>query len=276
MRNLLFCLTILINNLCFAQSAVIMPPQVPVFFNIGSYALTPAAKHTLDSLLYADAIPPNRIISVVGYADVLGDEEINKTLSQNRSNAVAAYLSKMGVDSAQIEKISGEGEIARAETETGYAKDRRVTIFLGDTRQKDKIEWSEDGTLIGTIYFKYKTVSIIPKSGKMLDSLVSVLKANSKMKIHVNGYVCCYNYDGLGMKQYNTLKSTRYTDTARINGATRICDKRTQTISAYLIGKGIPAGRIKQQSFGYLKNKKLPNGDDVHGHDRVEIRGVLE
>lgn len=253
-----------------------MPPQVHVFFNIGSYDLAPAAKHTLDSLVYADAIPPNRIISVVGYADVLGDEEINKTLSQNRSDAVAAYLSKMGVDSTQIEKISGEGEIVRPEIETGYPKDRRVTIFLGDIRQKDKIEWNEEGTLIGTVYFKYTTVSILPKSGRILDSLVSVLKANPKMKIHVNGYVCCYNYDGLGMKQYNKLRSTRYTDTARINGATRICDKRTQAISAYLIGKGIPAARIKQQSFGYLKNKKLPNGDDVHGHDRVEIRGLVK
>ncbi|HEY1031705.1 MAG TPA: OmpA family protein [Flavipsychrobacter sp.] len=276
MRNLLLCLTLLINNLCFAQSGATMPPEVHVFFNVGSYDLTPAAKHTLDSLVYADAIPPNRIISVVGYADVLGDEEINKTLSQNRSDAVAAYLSKMGVDSTQIEKISGEGEIVRPETETGYPKDRRVTIFLGDIRQKDKIEWNEDGTLIGTVYFKYTTVSILPKSGRILDSLGSVLKANPKMKIYVNGYVCCYNYDGLGMKQYNKLRSTRYTDTARINGATRICDKRTQAISAYLIGKGIPAGRIKQQSFGYLKNKKLPNGDDVHGHDRVEIRGIVK
>ena len=70
------------------------------------------------------------MIEVVGHTDSIGSDAVNNRISKERADAVAAYLSAQGVQSARIETL-GAGKsypIASNDTEAGRAQNRRVEI----------------------------------------------------------------------------------------------------------------------------------------------------
>lgn len=73
-------------------------------------------------------------IRVTGHTDSLGDEEYNQRLSEQRAEAVQAYLIDKGVKSERI-RTDGRGEaapVASNKTAPGRAQNRRVEIeFVG-------------------------------------------------------------------------------------------------------------------------------------------------
>lgn len=76
-------------------------------------------------------------IEVHGYTDNTGDVENNLALSQARANAVRTWLEKVSSDSFPADRfvaVKGHGAadpIASNDTDTGRAKNRRVTVVLG-------------------------------------------------------------------------------------------------------------------------------------------------
>lgn len=78
------------------------------------------------------AANPNKKLSVVGYADNVGQVEKNQILSENRASSVKDQLISKGIDGSKIVS-SGMGvkdPIADNNTSEGRAKNRRVTIQL--------------------------------------------------------------------------------------------------------------------------------------------------
>jgi outer membrane protein OmpA-like peptidoglycan-associated protein len=114
--------------------------MLSVYFDFDSAVLTPAAKAKLDvvaSKLKADAMVKS--VRIVGYADELGNNSYNQGLSQRRSDAVARYLSGMGVNVGGGLEIRGLGETSshsQCKNVRGAAlkaclwRDRRVEIEL--------------------------------------------------------------------------------------------------------------------------------------------------
>lgn len=104
-----------------------------VFFETGRDELSTAARRQLD--IVANELRSNPELSTVieGFADVSGDEERNRELSERRANTVREYLSSRGVDAERLEAV-GLGEnypVASNETPTGRAANRRVEISTG-------------------------------------------------------------------------------------------------------------------------------------------------
>ncbi len=99
-------------------------------FVVDSATLTAEARATLDQV--ADAIkarPDVASMSVIGHTDSTGSEAYNKRLSEQRANAVAAYLRSVGAKSRFITSGSGELQpIADNSTEEGRARNRRVEL----------------------------------------------------------------------------------------------------------------------------------------------------
>ncbi len=89
-----------------------------------------SSKAHLDAVLSGLQQTPTANIELSGHTDNKGEEEVLKTLSEDRANAVKQYLVDNGIDEARITAI-GYGSslpIADNETEEGRAKNRRTEI----------------------------------------------------------------------------------------------------------------------------------------------------
>lgn len=67
---------------------------------------------------------------LIGHADVRGETGHNFVLGQKRAGSVSEYLTKKGLEQARINTMS-KGEMEATGTdEEGWARDRKVEIFL--------------------------------------------------------------------------------------------------------------------------------------------------
>jgi outer membrane protein OmpA-like peptidoglycan-associated protein len=106
-------------------------PLASVYFERGSFAISPEQQEKLRAAMTSYDVHQIRF-EVTGYADPLGTVPKNKTLSQQRADAVRHALSTLGVDEARIvasgmgiEKLSTQPVIADEER----PESRRVDIY---------------------------------------------------------------------------------------------------------------------------------------------------
>lgn len=103
-----------------------------VLFKSGKSTVLPAARRKLLEVAAVLRGAPERRTSVEGYTDTDGDEAANQLLSQDRADAVRAFLVSQGVAAEKVSAI-GYGEsrpIATNDTVEGRANNRRVEIVL--------------------------------------------------------------------------------------------------------------------------------------------------
>ena len=96
------------------------------------YTIATKSNKSLDQIASMLTADPNLKVTVAAYTDNVGSDEDNKTLSQNRADAVKAYLVSKGVKDTQI-TATGYGEeqpIADNGTAAGRTKNNRVEIKL--------------------------------------------------------------------------------------------------------------------------------------------------
>lgn len=79
--------------------------SVTVYFTKGSFELSNAAKASLDK------IGQNGVVDVKGFADEVGSEKFNQTLSEKRAKAVADYLTNRGLKVNSVEAFGETGDI---------------------------------------------------------------------------------------------------------------------------------------------------------------------
>jgi peptidoglycan-associated lipoprotein len=69
---------------------------------------------------------------IIGHADPRGETEYNLGLGQKRAGSVSNYLNAKGLERGKLE-TSSRGEMeASGDDEEGWAKDRRVELFLAE------------------------------------------------------------------------------------------------------------------------------------------------
>ncbi len=101
-----------------------------ITFPVDSYAIQPQFQQTLNEVARTLGSYDQTYVDVLGHTDSTGSDAYNQTLSINRAQAVANYLSSRGVVSARL-GVRGYGEsapIASNDTEMGRAQNRRVEI----------------------------------------------------------------------------------------------------------------------------------------------------
>ncbi len=107
-----------------------MPSEVT--FAVNSSNLDPAFRSTLDKVAATLTEYEKTYVDVLGHTDSTGSDAYNQTLSEQRANIVAAYLSGRGVKQARL-ATKGYGESqprASNTTEEGRSQNRRVEIRL--------------------------------------------------------------------------------------------------------------------------------------------------
>jgi outer membrane protein OmpA-like peptidoglycan-associated protein len=179
--------------------------------------------------------PLAHIQKIYGYTDQQGDETYNQGLSEKRVKYVYEQLkaANINVESAE-EKGFGESE----STALNNSRDRKVVIYfakpaiqpvpaapdltkqVSDAKVGDKIR-------LDNVNFHKNSDVVLDTSKPVMDELLKIMKANPKLKIQIQGHVCC-------------MAET----TAKIS------EKRAKTVYNFLVKKGINKNRLSYTSFG--------------------------
>jgi peptidoglycan-associated lipoprotein len=100
----------------------------PVYFGFDVYILSDEAKQILQKDFDCLNANKDRNFAVVGYTDPRGTVEYNVSLSDDRAQAVATYLARLGIDPSRMHKVPKGSSEAKGHDEAGWAQDRRVEI----------------------------------------------------------------------------------------------------------------------------------------------------
>lgn len=116
-----------------------------ILFATGKSTLSPEAQAVLSKVALNLKQFPETDVTVVGYTDNTGSEEVNNRLSLERATSVVNYLNSHGIAMSRLKAV-GNGwndPIASNETAAGRAQNRRVEIFI--TASKQMIENASQG-----------------------------------------------------------------------------------------------------------------------------------
>ena len=268
MKNTLVILFVLLSTVGYCQSM----DTFQVLFPLNDSKVNPEISKFIDDLIFKDELVLRQKLLVLGYADYLGDNKYNNTLSLARAQNVKDYLISMGFEKNDIKLCVGKGKIARTGVngKEGYADDRRVEIIIDrevhiDTPkpapQPKKLELGKlkvnEAVALNNISFQAGADIILPSSFPELEKLLAFLRDNKTVNIRIEGHICCWVPDSLDTHQDNYLSG-----------------RRALAVYHYLVKKGIDKNRLKYIGLGTL-NPVVKNENteaDYVRNRRVEIR----
>jgi len=220
-------------------------------------------------------------LKIIGYADFLHNSEYNQTLSVTRAEGIKAYLVKT-IPPAQINALSvkglGEQKSVDNGSKEGQAAMRRVDLFVepfvimqqdespkADTMHvdlhTDKLANLEKGESleINGLNFEPGRHFVVKSSVPVLMNLLKTLRANPKMKIEIQGHICCLKEEGDGMDMDTGIKN--------------LSQSRAKAVYDFLIRNEIDASRLSYKGFGHNKPKVSPEMSpaDEQANRRVEV-----
>jgi len=105
-----------------------------ILFETSKSVIKSASFSLLDRLVYVTQQCPKTKVEIGGHTDSDGSDNYNQRLSENRANAIIAYLTRSGVFSSRL-TANGFGEkqpIADNETDEGKQKNRRIEFKILD------------------------------------------------------------------------------------------------------------------------------------------------
>lgn len=285
-------LTILFSIVTLSVSAQRETDTFKLFFDLGIASLSSATEKKIDLLIYNDKIINGSEVMIVGYADYLGTEGRNKTLSMERASNVKKYLIKYGIDGNYVKLVEGKGEVSRNgyTNKSGFPTDRRVDIVVNnrtikkappvssklqvkprkDSSKKvivtgmDQIKNLKPGSTLTlrNVYFPPDRHVIKPESKETLEKLFNILNENPNLKISIEGHVCCIK-DALDAWDIDT-----YEQTLSVN--------RARAIYNYLVSRGVDSSRLKYAGFGRRRPVVADEQteQDAEQNRRVEVRVI--
>ena len=120
------------------QRGVVITLDGQVLFVTGKAELLPIARDRLNQVAKSlKELDDDKLVSIEGFTDSRGADDMNQRLSQDRANAVRDYLSSQGVKPEKLRAI-GRGEanpVASNDTPEGRANNRRVEIVVQSSAQ---------------------------------------------------------------------------------------------------------------------------------------------
>ena len=105
-----------------------------IYYDINVSALSKNMQRKVDLLVYNGRILNGSEIRIVGYADYLGTEQHNRTLSMDRARILKNYLVQNGINAGSITVCVGKGEVKRQDMTAadGNQDDRKVDIVVNN------------------------------------------------------------------------------------------------------------------------------------------------
>lgn len=112
-----------------------------VYFEFDSSELDPDARARLDNLARQLTSGEVRDVKIVGYADPMGTDEYNKSLSNRRARTVQNYLTERGVNT-QVGELAALGATSRfAACEGVKERDTRINCLRPNRRVEVEVDY---------------------------------------------------------------------------------------------------------------------------------------
>lgn len=199
------------------------------------------------------------ITKLLGFCDSIDTKDYNKNLAERRIESVRELLEKSGLKfNENLDKIPYGKDFKQSKIQ---AENRRVTIFYTEIPPKiveseftKQIRNSKVGETIKlpNIYFFNNSARIVPKSESSLYDLLCAMQDNPKLKIEIQGHICCQ----------------------MVNDLNNISTARARAIYNYLLRNKIDRKRMTFKGYGVSRPiHKIPeqNQTEEDENRRVEI-----
>jgi outer membrane protein OmpA-like peptidoglycan-associated protein len=241
--------------------------KVEVFFDFDQYEINADTNQKITDWI---SISKNvEVQKIYGFCDWKGTSPYNDTLSLKRVYSVYNFLKNRNVKIKSDYEIKGFGK--DFEQSKVQSENRKVTIvyeiikevipktkeaiLLDELNEALKTSKVGDVVKLKDIYFYNNSPKLVPKSKPILYELLCVMEDNPKLKIEIQGHICCQTKVG----QYD------------------ISTARARAVSVFLIQNGISRKRITFKGFGNTRPvHPIPEQSEQEEEDnrRVEIRIV--
>lgn len=257
---LLFFFLIAITTDCFSQRS----DTLSVHFDLNDARLNKRASGFIDKLIFNDVLIPGQKLILLGFADYLGSNGHNDSLSKARAKNVQDYLIDAGFDKKDITLCIGKGKIERTPVgKNGFGRDRKVQIIIDRNSPPpskpavlDIANAKVNQTIaLKNIFFVGGQPIILESSLPELDNLVKTLADNKTIKIQIEGHICCAGpVEGVDDNDLSVF--------------------RAKAVYDYLISKGIDAHRLTYVGLGNRNpvSKEENTEEEREKNRRVEIR----
>jgi outer membrane protein OmpA-like peptidoglycan-associated protein len=202
------------------------------------------------------------ILKIYGYTDSIGNPAYNIDLSERRAAYAYNELKKAGLKLDAVEE-KGFGESGSFSADG--AMDRKVVVYyikpapiegnrepVADELKKNINNAKKgDKVVLKNLIFYPDSEITMPQSKPVLKELLTIMTDNPKLKIDIQGHMCC-----------------------SVKDRTNLSGDRAETIYKFLIANGIDKTRITHHGFGTTKAiYPLPEKNEMQreANRRVEI-----
>ncbi|MEW5677302.1 OmpA family protein [Flavobacterium enshiense] len=269
----------------FATSA---QEKFTVYFDSNKHELTKKQSDLLNAWITSNK--ESKVVAINGFADEVGTNSYNDSLSQRRVNFIHGIIlknkvkiredfktrsfgetfnqSKIKAENRKVvihyilpKDLARENEILGIKPEiAGIVNDDAIIPieeedmhFPENATLMEKIELSKPGTriVLKDVLFYQNTFAIVPTSRRAIDELLMVLDRYPKMRIEIQGHICCVHTDRSNLSL-----------------------ERAKQVRRVLQSNSIPSNRIKVKGFG-VSHPKYPipeaTPEQAAANRRVEI-----
>jgi outer membrane protein OmpA-like peptidoglycan-associated protein len=266
---------------------------VAVYFGPNETVIDNHIASRIDSLINAGALKSGRQIALLGYADYVGNDTFDDTMSATRARAVRDFLIIRNVPAENIVETKGMG---RLETGSTSAGGRKVLIVMDKRRPPDTLhratthrsvaqlsDLQVNQTLALNLFFYPGSHHMKETSYPDLEKLYGELRDHPSIKIQIEGHVCCVPRIGNSAEDGEDLETDSdldsLADSANWNRSMLhgMSFNRAKVVYEYLVSKGVDPARMTYIGLGNGDPLVYPEytEEDKIRNRRVEIR-VLE
>ena len=238
------------------------PDSLQLFFDSAKFSITDAHQVQLQNFFKDIKLEEVRQIRIKGYTDFIGNHVYNNKLSKKRAKATYTYVTQNYKFKTIAQQGLGEldDEIADATIEGGNSKHRKVDLILSYEKPKDvyvsltrkqrylsQLPKLTVGEKLRIQYtnFHISTADITSASKEDLEGIIKILKAYPKLKVLIEGHVCCGDIEEYESKVANEENLSLSTE-------------RAKNIYNTLIKKGIKANRLSYKGYGFTRPLDFP------------------
>lgn len=238
------------------------PDSLQLFFDSAKFSITEEHKTQLQTFFKDIKLDEVLQIRIKGYTDFIGNHVYNNKLSKKRAKATYAYVT----NNYQFKAIAQQGlgelddEITEATIEGGNSKHRKVDLILSYEKPKEvyvsltrkqrylsQLPKLTVGEKLRIQYtnFHISTANITNASKEDIEGIIKILKAYPKLKVSIEGHVCCGDKEEYKSKIANEENLVLSTE-------------RAKNIYNTLIKKGIKANRLSYKGYGFTRPLDFP------------------
>lgn len=224
---------------------------IVAYFNHDSYHLGTINKAVLANQINKKA---NLIINeIIGYSSIPGTNDYNKNLSEKRIHSTLSFLKqRLNIDTLNIHK-EAFGEVSKASNHESL--DRKVLLIISHNGEVKDLKESMKKLKIGeslkleNLNFEPGLDILLSTSIPTLNDLLEILTLNEKIKIQIEGHICCNEIDDQNLSL-----------------------ARSKRVYDYLVSHGIEKNRLNYKGFG--ASKPIFPLPELHEAQRIANRRV--